>query len=49
VLFALLLILYPLALILFTAIIVLLTGKVYLWLLIIVLPFCAWCYKEYAA
>jgi 1-acyl-sn-glycerol-3-phosphate acyltransferase len=46
VLFGLLLILYPITLALLTIFTVLITGSYYFWLLLILLPFTAWCYKE---
>jgi 1-acyl-sn-glycerol-3-phosphate acyltransferase len=47
VLFGLLLISYPITLMLLTTLTVLITGSYYFSLLLILLPFTAWCYKEY--
>ncbi len=47
VLFGLLLIVYPVVLITVTSCVVLLTRQLYFWLLLLFLPFTAWCYKEY--
>lgn len=47
VLFGLLLIVYPLVLVIAVSLVVLLTKQPVLWLLLLLLPFTAWCYKEY--
>ncbi len=47
VLFATMMITYPFFVLIITAIIVAITGSYIAWLLLIFLPFVAWCYKEY--
>jgi 1-acyl-sn-glycerol-3-phosphate acyltransferase len=45
--FGLLLFLYPLVILSMTAMLVLLSGMTILWLLLLILPFTAWCYRNY--
>jgi hypothetical protein len=47
VLFGLLLVVYPVVLLTVTSLLVILLKNHYLWLLLILLPLTAWCYKEY--
>jgi 1-acyl-sn-glycerol-3-phosphate acyltransferase len=47
VLFGMLLITYPLVVLLVTAMVVLITHMQFYWLLLFLLPFTTWCYKEY--
>lgn len=47
VLFGLLLFIYPIVLVIVTTLIVALTNQPFFWILLLVLPFTAWCYKEY--
>ena len=49
VLFALLLLVYPVVLMIVTWLVVWLTKQPIYWLLLLLLPFTAWCYKEYNA
>lgn len=47
VLFGLLLFIYPIVLVIVTTLTVVLTNQPFFWLLLLLLPFTAWCYKEY--